>query len=80
VALALKRAWRSYRSGFHRFGTDIAGIINTVLLLAVYIIGVGITSLIAKLAGKRFLETRKKRSYWVNTHDTDSPNSFYRQF
>jgi len=43
------------REGMHLFGQNIALIINTILLTAVYVLGVGMTSLIAKMASRHFL-------------------------
>jgi hypothetical protein len=57
-------------------------IINFILLSIVYFIGVGITSLIAKLFGKIFIKTKnKKSSYWIDLKlKTKNEDSYYRQF
>ena len=63
---ALKSFIRGFGGGFKRFGHLISLIVNSVLLFFVYFIGVGITSIIAKIFGKRFLELDKnKESYWI---------------
>ena len=74
--------FRGWKEGMGQFGHKIAIIINTVLLFVVYIIGVGITAIIARLFGKRFLKTRLgKKSYW-NDLDLKKQDleEYYRQF
>jgi hypothetical protein len=75
---------RGIRKGMHRFGTDIAGLVNTILLTIVYFIGVGLTSIVAKLSGKRFLDTkldRKSKTYWNNLNiKKRQADDYYRQF
>jgi cytochrome c biogenesis protein CcdA len=57
--------FKSLKAGFHLFGEYITTIINVILLTFVYLIGVGITAIIAKLSGKKFMETKLgKKSYW----------------
>lgn len=70
------------REGMHLFGQNIALIINTVLLFIVYIVGVGATSLIAKIAGKHFLEMKKQEvSYWKPLNlKKKKIEDYYRQF
>ncbi|KHO51036.1 MAG: hypothetical protein QT04_C0047G0031 [archaeon GW2011_AR11] len=73
------------REGMHLFGQNIALIINTILLTAVYVLGVGMTSLIAKMAGRHFLETRMKKgekeSYWKDLNlGKKAVDEHYRQF
>ncbi|MEK7122254.1 MAG: hypothetical protein AAB855_00190 [Patescibacteria group bacterium] len=74
---------KGMKSGMKAFGQLIASIINSALLLIVYLIGVGITSIIAKLVGKRFLETKLsgKSSYWTPLNLKTRPlKGHYRQF
>ena len=73
------------RQGMALFGQNITLIINTSLLCIVYVLGVGMTSLIAKLAGKHFLEMRQKKgekeSYWKDLDLKKKPiEGYYRQF
>ncbi len=73
------------KEGMHLFGQNLALIVNTILLSAVYLIGVGPTSLIARLVGKRFLETKlrkgKNDSYWQDLSLKKRPmEEYYRQF
>jgi len=76
------RVWKSLGKGMKNYGTTIATIINTVLLIIVYIIGVGITSIIAKLTGKHFLEFKKKKgTYWQTLNLTKKKTeTYYRQY
>ena len=72
-----------FKNGFSLFGHNISLIVNSALLFIVYIIGVGITSIIAKIFGKHFLKIKEKEknSYWeylgLGKKDTDE---YYRQF
>ena len=53
----MKRILKGMRLGMKEFGGDITILINSVLLGVVYMLGVGITSIIAKAFGKKFLKT-----------------------
>jgi len=68
--------------GFKEFGHNISAIVNAVLLTIVYIIGIGITAIIARIAGKRFLDTKlREGSYWNDLNLKKKPiNEYYRQF
>jgi len=80
----LKQFFKGFKKGFKDFGMNIANIINSLLLLIVYIIGVGLTSIVAKLVGKHFLEDKKpsnKKSYWKELGLKKKPTEeYYRQF
>ena len=78
-----KQFFMGFRKGMGYFGHGIALIINTILLSLVYFIGVGITSIFAKLFGKHFLETKlgKKSTYWSDLNLKKRPlEEYYRQF
>jgi len=73
------------KEGMQLFGHNIALIINTGLLLLVYLIGVGFTSIAAMIAKKHFLEMKKKKgaqeSYWKDLGLKKKPlEEYYRQF
>jgi hypothetical protein len=71
------------KEGFREYGENILLIINSVLLSVVYFIGIGLTSLAAKAAGKRFFDKADKRSktYWTDLdHGKRQKNGYYRQF
>ena len=79
----LKQFFRGFRKGMGYFGHNIAIIINTILLSLVYFLGVGLTSIFAKLSGKHFLETKlgKKSTYWSDLNLKKKPmEEYYRQF
>lgn len=75
---------KGFRKGMHDFGQTLVIIINSSLLLIVYVIGVGLTSIFAKICGKHFLETkisRKKETYWSDLDlKRKDIESYYRQF
>ena len=65
------------------FGHNTALIINTISLVFVYLVGVGLTCLFAKIFGKHFLETKlsKKNTYWSDLKlIKKSIEDYYRQF
>jgi len=72
----------SFKAGFEDFGHTISGLINTALLSIVYFLGVGPTSLTAKLVGKSFLKLLvQAESYWSNLDiDKKSMEHYHRQF
>ena len=80
----LKLFWKGLKEGFHSFGTTINTIINTLLLLVIYLVGVGLTSLFAKLVRKHFLEmilSKNRLSYWSDLNLKKKPmKEYYRQF
>ncbi len=72
---------RDFKKGMHNFAELVAVIVNSALLLLVYVVAVGPTSLVARLAGKKFLDTSKKESYWVKLDLKKRPiKEYYRQF
>jgi uncharacterized protein YqhQ len=79
-------AWRflnGFYEGMKQFGANIANAVNFVLLFFVYIFGIGITAVIAKIFGKHFLQLKKtgRYSYWdkIDTKEMKK-GDFYRQF
>lgn len=72
------------KKGMNSFGGSISTIINSALLLTVYLIGVGLTSLFAKLIGKHFLETKVskyEKTYWADLNlKKKDIEEYYRQF
>ena len=57
----VKKFSNGFKKGMQDFASNLTIIINFILLSLVYIIGVGITSIIAKTSNKRFLETKYKK-------------------
>jgi hypothetical protein len=64
----MKDFLQGIKLGMVEFGNNLNGILVSLILLFVYILGVGSTALIAKLIGKHFLDlnSKKKKSYWVD--------------
>jgi len=67
-----------------QYGEKITAVVNTMLLLLVYIVGVGVTSLIARIFRKHFLErktSKKKASYWSDLNiKKQEREKYYKQF
>ena len=80
--MSIRLFFAGFKEGMHLFGQNIAILINTILLVVVYIIGVGPTSIIAKISGKRFLEMKQgKDSYWKPLNlKKRQMEEYYRQF
>lgn len=80
----IKQFFKGFKTGMHNFGQTIAIIINSTLLLFIYITGIGLTSIFAKIFWKRFLETKiskKQSSYWSDLNRKRKPiEEYYRQF
>lgn len=71
-----------FKEGQKNFGESIAVIINSVLLSIVYFVGVGLTSIIAKLLGRNFLGLEfKEGTYWEDLNlGKKERKEYYRQF
>lgn len=76
--------FEGFKKGFKAFGYNINLIVNTILLSIVYFIGVGITSIIAKLIKKKFLQTnlsKESETYWSQiSSENKGIEEYYRQF
>lgn len=70
------------KEGAGQFASLLTDCVNLVLLFVVYFFGVGAVSVIAKLAGKRFLDLGGggKSSHWTEAAETRAEDYFYRQF
>ncbi len=74
---------RGFKRGSGDFGLNLSVIINSALLLLVYLMGVGITSGFAKLVKKSFLDTAasERDTYWDDLNlKRKRKESYYRQF
>ena len=75
---------KGFVQGFKDFGKYINNGINFVLLLLVYLFGVGLTSIVAKICGKHFMDIKrdtKKKTYWKDYNLGKEPeDNYYRQF
>lgn len=66
-----------------KFSEFITSIINFIILVPVFFIGVGLTSLFSKIVGKHFLNLRikEKESYWLDKNlTTQKLEKYYRMF
>ena len=77
-----KKFIKGLKEGFKNFGSGVSIIINTLLLLLVYFLGVGLASIFAKLVGKHFLDMKlKKETYWVDYNlKKKSLQEYYKQY
>ena len=80
----IKKILDGIKKGFKNYGENITVIVNSLLLSIVYFIGVGITSLFARILKKRFLDTKiseKEKTYWKDLNlKKKSLKEYYRQF
>ncbi|OGE76820.1 MAG: hypothetical protein A3C85_02625 [Candidatus Doudnabacteria bacterium RIFCSPHIGHO2_02_FULL_48_21] len=78
----VKEFLKSLREGMKQFADMVADSVNLLLLLAVYFVGIGLVSIVAKLSGKHFLDIgrQSRQSYWQKIEKRPERNSFYRMF
>lgn len=80
----LKEFFKGFKKGFGDFGHGISAIINSALLLVVYLVGVGLTSIFAKIIGKHFFQkklSKNRPTYWSDLNLKKKPiEDYYRQF
>lgn len=73
-----------FSEGFREFGHTTSTLTNTILLAMVYCLGIGITSLFARITKKQFLDLYpdpKRSSYWSDTNLGESSiDRYYQQF
>jgi len=70
---------KGFKEGFKEFGEAITAIINFILLLIVYLIGVGITTIIARISKQKLLDLNfrdKRKSYWIKHKEGDFNKQF----
>lgn len=78
---AFKTFFVGFMQGFRNFSNTVTDIINFILLLIVYIIGIGMVSIISKLFNKHFLDLKNKGSSWVIRKLKKNPmEDYYRTF
>ena len=80
----LLQFFKGFKKGVHDFGQIIAISINSVLLLVIYTVGVGLTSIFAKIFRKHFLDmdvSKKRKTYWSDLNlKKKKMEEYYRQF
>ena len=75
--------FKGFYKGIKNFGSGVVNITNFILLIPVYFIGIGFSSIFAKITGKSFLDLKKKKqkSYWVDKKNKKpSKEDCYNQF
>ncbi len=79
--------FRGAKNGMCEAGLCSAAVVNSLLLLVVYVVAVGVTALVARTAGKRFLESpnssgrKNRKTYWSDLNLTTKPlKEYYHQF
>jgi len=81
---SVKNFFRGFKEGFQFFSNNVRIIVNTILLSMVYFLGIGITSVIAKIFGKHFLNmkiSKERKSYWSELDvKKRSLDKYYKQF
>ena len=80
----MNRQVGAFRRGFAHCGRNVPTLINTALLSMVYALGVGPTALLARAAGKKFLQTdmpADAKTWWDDLDLKTRPmEEYYRQF
>lgn len=79
----LKQFFNGFKKGLGNFGGNVGLLVNSVLLTIVYLVGVGLTSIVAKLVGKHFFEikTPQTATYWSDLNlKKKEIEEYYRQF
>ena len=74
---------RDLKQGFASFGESIVTFINTVLLVIVYVFGVGVSALMMARKRKTLLDMKidgSVETYWKTTPLAKDMKSHYRQF
>lgn len=76
--------FNGFKEGIREFGLIFTVLINSLLLFFVYIFGVGLTFLVAKLKKKHFLDihlSKERKSYWEELNlKKKKIEDYYRQF
>ncbi len=75
-----KNFYKGFKEGRDYFSSLTSAIVNSVLLSVVYFIGIGFTSIFAKIFGKNFLDLKHKNdmnSYWEELNLEKKENAYY---
>jgi len=78
----IRKILKEFKEGIKLFGETIAIIFNSILLTIVYFLGVGLTSIVAKIFGKKFINKNlNSETYWEELDITTTKfEDYYRQF
>ena len=69
---------QSIKGGLYLFSSLLSNLTNVVLLSLVYFSVLGITAIIAKVVGKKFLPLKLEK--WVTVEQNKEKESYFRQF
>ena len=79
----IKAPFKAFRKGFRSFGLSVSILVNFVLLFFVYLMGIGLTSIVAKIFHKHFLDldNKNQKSYWTQLNlNKKKIDYYYKQF
>lgn len=75
---------KGFIKGFKDFGENMADLINMLILLLVYVLGVGLSALLVRFLRKDLLDrapSLAKKTYWVPLDlKQNEVENYYRQF
>ncbi len=75
---------KGFKDGMAAFGKNISMIVNTIMLIITYIIGVGSAWILSRITGKKFIDialSRRRQTYWTDLKlKKKQINEYYRQF
>ena len=74
--------FKAFWSGMKFFGHCMNSLVNTIILTIAYLLGIGLTSIVAKLSKKHFLELHKKNTntYWKDLKLGKTKEDYEHQF
>lgn len=76
--------FKGFKKGMNDFVENLGAVVNLILLLCVYIFGIGITSILSKLFRKKFFlmgPSRKIGTYWEDFElKNKQAENYYRQY
>lgn len=82
--LNLKNFFQDFLAGLKIFSANITCLVNTILLLIAYLIGIGLSFIIAKFINKHFLDLnidKNKNTYWSDLNLTKKDlKNYLKQF
>ncbi len=74
------KGWHIFKS----FGEKIASVVNFILLIPVYFIGIGVTKICAHFSGASIMivnQAKEKKSYWMEYNcKTETKEKYKRMF
>ena len=80
----MNRFLNEIKQGIESFGKSISMIVNSILLTMVYLLGIGSTSILAKIFNKKFMDLKidkNAKTYWEDLNLTKKEKGDYlRQF